>query len=251
MASRRAPARAPRHLGVLPLLALFDVDGTLLLGHDDLSSRALLGSLGEVYGVELPDDAVESVDHAGQTTKRIAREVLRAAGLDDGAIDERLDNWCRQFSERYLVLLSAAETIGWEARAGSAETLEKLEQAGVRLALLTGNPEPIARARMERLGLASFFAPGTGAFGCEAEERGELIGLALQRAGGWPPEQTVAVGDTPRDVSSAHEAGLRSLVIRSPRATSDERFDNADAVVDDMDSLARIVLAWAGQSHTP
>ena len=172
----------------MPLPALFDVDGTLLLGHDDLSSGAMLGSLREAYGVELRDDAFESVDHLGQTAKRIAHEILRRAGLEDDAIDEELDGWCGRFSEAYLALLFAADTIGWGARAGAAEALKKLE---------------------------------------------------------------LAVGDTPRDVSSAHEAGLRSLVIRSSRATRAARFDGADAVVDAMDSRARIVLAWAGQSQTP
>ena len=73
-----------------PLLALFDVDGTLLLTHDPLSSQALLPSLRELYPVDPPEDAVERRDHAGQTSLRIAREVLRAEGLADDAIDERL-----------------------------------------------------------------------------------------------------------------------------------------------------------------
>ena len=235
----------------MPLLALFDVDGTLLLGHDELSSRALLGSLREVYDVELPEDAVDRVDHPAQTAKRIARELLRNERLDDWAIDELLDRWCSRFSETYVGLLSAADTVGWEARAGAGVALRELERGGVRLALLTGNPEPVARARMKRLGLAQFFAPGTGAFGCEAEERGELINLALERAGGWPPQQAAAVGDTPRDVSSAHEAGIRALIIRSACETSDKRFDDADVVVEDLESVVRILLGWAGQSQTP
>jgi phosphoglycolate phosphatase len=230
----------------VPLLALFDVDGTLFLTHDELSTKATLRSLREVYGVELPEDAIEHVDHRGQTAMRIARELLRAIGLDDEAIDERLAEWCRRFSEVYLELLRAADTSFWEGRPAAREALASLERAGVRLALLTGNPEPVALARMERLGLARFFPPGTGAFGCEAEERSELIGLARARSGSWPAAQTVAVGDTPRDVASAHEAGIRSIVIRSARAKPDEPFDDADAVVEDMDSLARVLLGLSG-----
>jgi phosphoglycolate phosphatase-like HAD superfamily hydrolase len=230
----------------VPLLALFDVDGTLFLTHDELSAKAMLGALREGYGVELPEDAIEHVDHRGQTAKRIARELLRAAGLDDKAIDERLDTWCRRFAEAYVELLRGADTSFWEVRPGASEALASLERAGVGLALLTGNPEPVARARMERLGLARFFPPGSGAFGCEAEERGELIGLARERAGGWPAAQTVAIGDTPRDVTSAHEAGIRSIVIRSGRAGPDERFDDADAVVQDMESLTSALLALSG-----
>ena len=88
-----------------------------------------------------------------------------------------------------------------------------LAAAGNHLALLTGNPEPMARSRMERLGLARFFRPGQGAFGCDAESRVELIDLARARADGWPAEATVEIGDTARDESSAREAGVRSLLV--------------------------------------
>jgi phosphoglycolate phosphatase-like HAD superfamily hydrolase len=39
----------------------------------------------------------------------------------------------------------------------------------------------------------------------------ELFDLARKRAGNWPAESTVAPGDTPLDVSSAHAAGCRCI----------------------------------------
>jgi phosphoglycolate phosphatase-like HAD superfamily hydrolase len=71
----------------------------------------------------------------------------------------------------------------------------------------------MARTRLERLGLERFFPQGQGAFGCERESRGELIALARARAGDWPADRTVEVGDTARDVSTAREAGIRSLLV--------------------------------------
>ena len=191
---------------------LFDVDGTLLLTDDPLMGRAVIETLEEVYGVELPADAISRVDHPGRSNKRIGRLVLRAAGIADAAIEPDLDRWCVLSAERYLELLPAVEAPGWEPRPGSFEALEGLERGGMRLALLTGYPEPVARARMERLGLARFFPPGQGGFGCDAEERGALIDLARRRAGGWPAERTVVVGDTPRDAEAAREAGVRSIL---------------------------------------
>ena len=227
----------------MPLLALFDVDGTLFVTHDELSGQATVGSLEEIFGVSLPDNPVARVNHAGQTSKRIAREILRMAGLEDGAIDEGLDRWCCRFAASYVELLAVADTNRWEVRPGTPEALERLTEAGLHLALLTGNPEPVARARMERLGLAGFFPEGQGAFGCESEERTDLLALARRRAGDWPAEETVAVGDTPVDVASAHEAGLRAVLIRSSRTGSQTPAD-ADAVVGDMESLAETLLAW-------
>jgi phosphoglycolate phosphatase len=191
------------------LLVLFDVDGTLFLTDDPLAGQALRETLTERFGVELPEDVLERVDHQGQTALRIGRLVLAEAGLD--APDLR--PWCAELADRYLALLAEADTSGWRAAPDAEAALAQLQQAGHRLALLTGNPEPIARARMDRLGLARFFPPGEGAFGCESESRAELIGLARARAGGWPAGSTVEIGDTARDASTAREAGIRSLLV--------------------------------------
>jgi beta-phosphoglucomutase-like phosphatase (HAD superfamily) len=102
-----------------PLLVLFDVDGTLFLTHDPLAVRALRETLSERFGVELPDDALERVDHEGQTSLRIGRLVLRAAGLGEGEIDAGLEAWCADFARRYLELLRDADTSGWAAAPGA------------------------------------------------------------------------------------------------------------------------------------
>ena len=193
------------------LLVLLDVDGTLLLTDDPLAGRALVPSLEERFDVRLPPDAIGRVDHRGQTSLRIGRLVLEAAGVAPATIDDGLAAWCPAFARRYLELLSGADTSGWRAAPGAERALERLAGAGHRLALLTGNPEPMARARMERLGLTRFFQPGGGAFGCDGEERAGLIDLARGRAGGWPAEATVEVGDTTRDATTAHQAGIGSI----------------------------------------
>jgi phosphoglycolate phosphatase len=195
------------------LLVLFDVDGTLLLTHDPLAGQALHETLQKQFGALLPDEAIECVDHEGQTSLRIARLVLEAAGVEIGRVGDGLPDWCPRFAERYIELLAHADTSRWRAAPGAEQALAQIAAAGNRLALLTGNPEPMARARMERLGLARFFAPGQGAFGCDAESRAELIELARTRAGGWPADATVEIGDTARDASSAREAGIRSILV--------------------------------------
>src|SRR5439155_22127931 len=100
-------------------------------------------------------------------------------------------------------------------------------------ALLTGNPPAVARARMERLGLARFFVPGQGAFGCEREDRVDLFALARHRAGEWPADRTVAVGDTPLNVSTAHAAGCLCVAVTTGSFGPDE-LGEADAVVEDL-----------------
>jgi phosphoglycolate phosphatase len=228
-----------------PLLLLFDIDGTLFMTSDPLVGRSVIQTLEEVYELELPANSISHVDHAGQTTKRIGRLVLEAAGVPDEEIEARLETWCPKVSERYLELLAKTSTAHWEVREGTAEALTELRDRGMRLTLLTGNPEPIARARMERLGLAEFFPAGQGGFGCDREIRHALIHLARERAGDWPASRTVEIGDTPRDVETAETAGVHSLALTTTKYDAKD-LAKADAVVDTMSELVDVLVRWSG-----
>jgi phosphoglycolate phosphatase len=210
------------------LLVLFDVDKTLFLNSDPLMGQATTDAIETVWGLKLPSDVIRRIDHSGQTATRIARKILRLEGLSDEEIDPGLDRWCAEASARYLELLEEADTSDWRAPEGTAETLAQIEHR----ALLTGNPEPVARARMEKLGLSRFFPLGQGAFGCDAEDRAELIGIARERAGGWPRKQTVAVGDTEADVAGARAAGIHVVGFGDDPALAE-----ADAVIQSMAEL--------------
>ena len=175
----------------------------------------------------------EGPDVPGDTATAHVRRALRAAGFDDGEIDAGLAAWCRTFSARYVELLAAADTSHWELGPGTQDALAAVEQP----ALLTGNPPAVAHARIIRLGLARFFPEGQGAFGCEREDRVELFALARERAGDWPAQRTVAVGDTPLDVSSAHAAGCRCVAVTTGRFAAEE-LGGADVVLANLTQLA-------------
>jgi phosphoglycolate phosphatase-like HAD superfamily hydrolase len=210
------------------LLVLFDVDKTLFLTSDPLMGQATTDAIKTIWGLELPADVIRRVDHSGQSATRIARKILGLEGLSDAEIDPALDRWCAEASARYLELLEDADTSDWRAPEGTAKALAQIEHR----ALLTGNPELVARARMEKLGLAEFFPPGQGAFGCDAEDRAELIDIARARAGDWPREETVAVGDTEADVTGARAAGIHVIGFGDDPALA-----AADAVIQRMDEL--------------
>jgi phosphoglycolate phosphatase len=217
------------------LLVLFDVDKTLFMTSDPLMGQATADAIETVWGITLPGDAIRGVNHPGQTAMRITREILRAEGLSDAEIDPKLADWCQEASRRYLKLLADADTSHWAAAEGAADAIRQIEHR----ALLTGNPEPVARARMERIGLAKLFPAGQGAFGCEAEDRAELIDIARARAGEWPREQTVAVGDTPEDIAGARAAGIRVIGFGAG-------LEEADAVIERMDQLPETLALLSG-----
>jgi phosphoglycolate phosphatase-like HAD superfamily hydrolase len=209
-------------------LVLFDVDGTLLLTHDEVYVEANRLALTEVYG-----SAPEGADVPGDTATAHTRRALAAAGFTGAQIDAGLPRWCETFSANYLRLLAEADTSNWELGPGAPEAIAALD----RPALLTGNPPAVAHARMERLGLATYFSPGQGAFGCEREQRTELFALARERAGDWPAERTVAVGDTPIDVSSAHAAGCHCVAVTTG-AYARHQLASADVVIAELTQLA-------------
>lgn len=219
------------------MLVLFDVDKTLFLNSDPLMSRVTTDAIETVWGLRLPGDAIRGVNHSGQTAIRIAREILRLEGLSDEDIDPGLARWCEEASARYLELLEGADTSEWRAPEGMVEALSQIRYR----ALLTGNPELVARARMEKLGLAEFFPPGQGAFGCDAEDRAELIDIARRRAGDWPRERTVAVGDTAADVDGARAAGIHVIGFGHDPALA-----GADAVIQRMEELPAALERLSG-----
>lgn len=148
-------------------------------------------------------------DRPGNTALSHTRRALEGAGVSAAEIDAKLAAWCDAMGRHYEALLATADTSNWLVAPGAREVVSAIP----RRALLTGNPEPVARARLERIGIGSLFDRGRGAFGCEREDRVALFELARERQGDWPVSETVAVGDTPLDVSSAHEAGARCVAV--------------------------------------
>ncbi len=75
--------------------------------------------------------------------------------------------------------------------------------------------------KLARAGIGSFFEEGQGGFGSDAEAREELPPLARARAGDWPRERTVVIGDTPRDIACARADGLRVVAVTTGPFTAD------------------------------
>jgi phosphoglycolate phosphatase-like HAD superfamily hydrolase len=201
----------------------------LLLTHDEAYVEASRLALEEVFGTD-----ADGPDVPGDTAPAHVRRALLGAGFEDAQIDSELPRWCDVFSARYVELLGRADTTHWELGPYAQEAARAVEHR----ALLTGNPPAVAHARMERLGLGQLFPRGEGAFGCERENRVELFALARERAGNWPAEHTVAVGDTPLDVSSAHVGGCLCVAVTTGPYGRAELAE-ADAVIADLSELER------------
>ena len=228
------------------MLVLFDIDGTLLDGATRPAGEAMSLALKEVHGVDTSSIRTH-IPTAGRTDGEIARAILLDAGVSAELIDELADRvrdrcceWCARLFPDDLsgyVLPGVRELLDWLT-----------EQRGVKLALLTGNYEPVARLKVTRAGLGRAFAPGQGAFGSDAEDRAALPRVARRRAGTpgspWPRGDTIVIGDTPLDIACARADGVRCVAVASGPFPADA-LNGADAVVRDAVEL-RLVLRDLG-----
>jgi phosphoglycolate phosphatase len=174
----------------------------------------------------------------------IARSLLRVAGVPDEQIDERAP----AVAERAVRIFGELCPADMSPRLapGIPELLEAL--AGrpdeFRLSLVTGNLEAVARLKLARAGLDRWFEPGQGGFGSDHASRAELPPIARRRAGDWPRERTVVIGDTPRDIACARADGVRVVAVATgPFAV--EALADADAVVDDARALLPVLEDFA------
>jgi phosphoglycolate phosphatase len=210
---------------------LFDIDGTLLVtgGAGAVAwQRAFL----ELHGVEAN---IEEHTHAGMTDPEIAEIVFREVMGREGGDTERAEAiGC------YLGHLTdtVAESEGYVVMPGIEELLPRLVKQGVLLGIVTGNIESAAHVKLARGDLNRYFT--FGGYGSDSRDRTELTKKALERGGevsGEPldRDQTIAVGDTPRDVKAGHGAGIHVVGVATGSYSVAELEDSgADWSIEDV-----------------
>ena len=206
-------------------LVLFDIDGTLLSASGPQANKvqhdAFRVALREVWGVE---GGLEDVEHAGKTDQWILRDLHAHTACTlpveaaIAAAAERMESYCAAAPE---------PGAGLAALPGVAALLAALRaHPQVVCGLVTGNLQSIAWRKLRACGLElSGFV--TGGFGSDAEDRAELVRVAVARAlAVLPGMPTVAqglrvthIGDTPRDVEAAFRAGAQGLGVATGKFT--------------------------------
>jgi phosphoglycolate phosphatase len=227
-------------------LVLFDIDGTLLLS-DGAGRRAMEGALSHVFGS--PGDAGYHYD--GKTDRQIVRELMRRDGLNDDAIDARLDDVVAHYLTRlHAELAVAAKRV--RRLPGVAELLDALEaRDDVVLGLLTGNVVEGARAKLDAAGI-DFDRFRVNAFGSDHEHRPRLPEIAQRRARealgvDLAGHAIVVVGDTPADIDCARSVGARTVAVATGRFTvADLAEHGPSAVFEDLSDTAAVVAAVLG-----
>jgi phosphoglycolate phosphatase-like HAD superfamily hydrolase len=196
-------------------LLLFDIDNTLLYT-GGAGVAALNLAFSEMFGIE---DGFRMANMSGRTDLYILSEGLRHHGISEG-VEAHID----KLIERYLGHLShtLAERDG-HLKPGFPQLLEALSQReGVRIGLATGNFSRAAWMKLDRYGIRQYFEGG-GAFGEASLDRSEMVRLNLARiSDGAKPDETLIIGDTPHDISSALDNGLVAVGVATGNYTADQ-----------------------------
>ncbi len=231
------------------MLLLFDIDGTLVKRASREHATALLQAVQDVHGVNLEGVAL-GTSAAGRTDGEIARMYLLEAGVSADRIDARADEVQQECCRLYAGL--CPPDLSDRVVEGMPALLEMFgSRDDVRLALLTGNFEPVARIKLKAAGIGHWFAHDEGGFGSDSEDRTMLPPIARRRAGAaaglpssWPRRQTIVIGDTPRDIACAHADDLRCIAVTTgPHARQD--LGHADFVADGVAELTELLEALA------
>lgn len=216
-----------------PQAILFDLDGTLIDSAGDI--RAAVNELLARQGLG-PLSLEDVKGMIGQGVKVTVDRAFRACGrlLDSEALER----------ENFVMLDIYADhlTDFTELMPAAAETLEQLNEDGVRLGVATNKPQRAAEAVLDHFGLIRHLDTVVGGdAGVAKKPAPDILHAALERLGveSW---NALMVGDSISDVASARAAGMSVVVIRGGYTSVPVEKLGADRV---LESLAELSEALA------
>lgn len=237
-------ANAPSYTEIVTRTLLFDVDQTLLFT-GGAGAAGMARAFQQLYGIE---NGFENIEASGRTDWSILKRGLAYHGLHDEVAD--FDRTLATFIDAYLAHLpdTLRDTPGGHVKPGVPELLDALAgRDDATLGLATGNFRRAALTKLDFFGLDAHLSEG--GFGEDAEDRGEMVGIAIRRlANGASPDQssTWVIGDTPRDVEAARANNVRSLAVATGTNTIDDLLaagaDIALADLSDTEAVLRILF---------
>jgi phosphoglycolate phosphatase len=185
----------------MPSLIVFDLDGTLVDSSVDLANavNALLRELGAA-----PIAVGDVVAMVGDGAAVLVRRALTAAGLDPetpGALDRFLEHYDPHLLDNT------------RPYPGMIETLQQLS-ARATLAVLTNKPSRATDLILTGLDLRRYFREVIGGDTPWGRKPGPAGLRHLCEAAGARPADTLVVGDSAVDLTTARNAGTRICLAR-------------------------------------
>lgn len=217
---------------------LFDFDGTLV-DTTELIYQSLRHATKEILGVELSREVLMAnvgQPLPGQMVALVEKEYA-AQGETNDLASELLESYRLHNQEHHEALIRKFPNV--------EETLSRLRQVGVKIAVVTSKRRPSVEMAIEtfpELGeVSDHFVTMEDTEEHKPHPAPLLKGLEL--LGDVPVSEAAYVGDSPHDVEAARAAGLTSVAV-SWGAFSEEALRNAkpDYLVGDLDAAVDVLL---------
>jgi len=211
---------------------VFDLDGTLADTIHDL-----IATLNVVLDREsLPPLSLdEGREMVGAGARALIERGLASVGRE--VTPAHLDELFRHFMVHYGQNLCVDSTLF----PGVPDALDRLEEAGFRLAVCTNKYENHSVELLESLGIADRFAAicGRDSFPYFKPDPRHLT-LTIEKAGG-DPARAVMVGDSRTDIATAKAAGMPSVAVTFGYTDVPVQQLGPDRIIDHYDQLFEAV----------
>ena len=228
------------------MLILWDIDGTLL-HTDGIAGETMRTAMGQTFGATMRK---ERTFYSGKTDRQIIQETF--PHLTPSAVLEHLqvfiEVYVAEFKRQREEVLARAGVMP-----GTLALLDHLHTQAIQ-APLTGNVAPIARLKLDWLGLLDFMHFEVGAYGDDHHERPLLVPIAAERASqhyGRPfsGNDIVVIGDTPHDIHCGKLNGTRTVAVATgPYSVDDLQAYEPNAVLPDLRDLPAALTAICGEN---
>jgi phosphoglycolate phosphatase len=184
------------------ILAVFDLDGTLVDSRRDLveSANEMLAGYG---APALADDHIVSMIGCGVGT--LVKRVIRAAALDTPHEDALA---------RFLTAYDARLTRHTRPYDGIPRVLDELRSHEVSMALLTNKPREQTVRILDEFGLSRYFRWVVGGDGPWPRKPAPDAMRFLMNQASAGPSETILIGDSMVDLQTSRNAGVRVCLAR-------------------------------------
>lgn len=222
------------------LLVLWDIDHTLIetrgVGRA-IYDRAFPAATGKPLA--------ELAQISGRTEPEIMAESLRINGVapTDDMVRRLVDALVQGHEQARRELAEQGRALP-----GAHETLAALAaEPAIYQSVLSGNLREVARIKLEVFGLDRYLDLRAGAYGDDAQDRAELVHIAQRRAAertgaAFSNDDTLLIGDTPKDVEAGLTAGVRVIGVATGKTNAEElRRTGATQVAASLDECRTIV----------
>jgi len=211
-------------------LLIFDLDGTLIDSQQDLAN-SVNAARAQMGFDPLPLPLIQS--YVGNGAPVLIR---RAMGPDasDAMVAEALDRFLTHYRAHMLDHTTLYP--------GVRETLDRLRDAGLAMAILTNKPIGNTIGIVEGLGLSGHFFRLYGGNSFEQKKPDPVGIVKLMEERSAAPSRTVMIGDSAVDIRTARNAGVTACGVTYGFHPDSMKTEPPDWLLEDMRELLPLVL---------